>query len=76
METFELGHVAKAVNRALSLGTIGYDAVKHLTLCQVEQRPPKLDLDAYPYLPRAFVGMTKAADYNSLMAPQRSGLTL
>jgi hypothetical protein len=27
-------------------------------LCQVEKRPPKLDLDVYPYLPRAEVGKT------------------
>jgi len=67
VETFELAQVGAALKRALSLGTIGYDAVKHLTLCQVEQRPPKLDLDAYPYLPRARVGLTKAADYTSLM---------
>ena len=73
METFEVGDVASALKRALSLGTIGYDAVKHLTLCQVEQRPPKLDLDAYPYLPRAVVGMTKAADYTSLMASKVIG---
>jgi len=29
----------------LHMGTIGFDAVKHLVLCQVEKRPPKLDLD-------------------------------
>ena len=27
-----------------------FDAVKHLVLCRVEKRPPKLDLDVYPYL--------------------------
>jgi hypothetical protein len=31
------------------------DAVKHLVLCQIEKRPPKLDLDVYPYLPKANV---------------------
>jgi hypothetical protein len=30
------------------MGAIGFDAVKHLVLCQVEKRPPKLDLDVYP----------------------------
>ena len=35
---------------ALRLGAIGYDAVKHLVLCRIERRPPKLDLDIYPYL--------------------------
>ena len=41
-----------AVKDALRLGAIGYDAVKHLVLCRIERRPPKLDLDIYPYLPR------------------------
>jgi hypothetical protein len=49
LETFEMGD---------PLGAIGFDAVKHLVLCQVEQRPPKLDLDIYPYLPKANVGTT------------------
>ncbi len=46
---------------------IGYDAVKHLVLCRVEQRPPRLDLDVYPYLPRARVTTTVAASYMSLL---------
>ena len=30
-------------------GAIGDDfAVKHLVLCRIERRPPKLDLDIYP----------------------------
>ena len=45
---------------ALRLGAIGYDAVKHLVLCRIERRPPKLDLDIYPYLPRANVATTAA----------------
>ena len=47
-----------AVDHTLALGAIGFDAVKHLVLCRVERRPPKLDLDVYPYLPRATVGET------------------
>ena len=46
---------------ALRLGAIGYDAVKHLALCRIERRPPKLDLDVYPYLPRANVATTATA---------------
>ena len=37
-------------------------------LCEVEKRPPKLDLDVYPYLPRATVGATSTASYMCLMA--------
>ena len=52
---------------ALRLGAIGYDAVKHLVLCRIERRPPKLDLDIYPYLPRANVATTAAGSYMSLL---------
>ena len=49
------------------LGAIGFDPIKHLVLCQVERRPPRLDLDVYPYLPRASVGTTSAASYMCLV---------
>jgi len=45
----------------------GFDAVKHLILCQVERRPARLDLTAYPYLPKPNVGATRAADYAALL---------
>ena len=65
--TFDLKEVHGAVDHALALGAIGFDAVKHLVLCRVEKRPPKLDLDVYPYLPRATVGKTSPASYLCLM---------
>ena len=49
-------------------GAIGFDAVKHLVLRRVERRPPKLDLDVYPYLPRATVGKTSPVSYLCLMS--------
>jgi transposase len=67
LETFEMGHVHGAIRRALDLGAIGYDAVKHLVLCRIESRQPRLDLDIYPYLPRALVETTRPANYMSLM---------
>ena len=70
LESFEMDHVHDAVRQALDLGTIGYDAVKHLVLCRIERRPPKLDLDVYPFLPAAQVETTKAASYNVLMAEE------
>ena len=70
LETFEMGDLHVAIKNALRMGAIGFDAVKHLVLCQVEQRPPKLDLDVYPYLPKANVGTTSAASYMSLMRGQ------
>ena len=68
LENFDLDEVHIAIKNALRMGAIGFDAVKHLVLCQVEKRPPKLDLDCYPYLPRANVAATSAASYMSLMA--------
>ena len=67
LETFALAEVHGAVRDALRLGAIGYDAVKHLVLCRVERRPPRLDLDVYPYLPKAEVSKTSAASYMSLL---------
>jgi len=67
LETFDLEVVHGAVRDALHLGAIGYDAVKHLVLCRIERRPPKLDLDVYPYLPRATVHTTRPGAYMSLL---------
>ena len=67
LETFEPGDLHVAVKTALRMGAIGFDAIRHLVLCQVERRPPKLDLDVYPYLPRASVGTTSAASYMCLV---------
>ena len=50
LETFDLEVLHGAVKDALRLGAIGYDAVKHASCCRrIERRPPKLDLDIYPY---------------------------
>ena len=68
LETFDLDDLHAAVKTALRMGTVGFDAVKHLVLCRVEKRPPKLDLDVYPYLPRATVARTSAASYMCLVA--------
>jgi hypothetical protein len=67
LETFPMTVVHGAVSDALKLGAISYDAVKHLALCRIERRPPKLRLDAYPYLPEATVETTSAASYMSLL---------
>lgn len=67
MEVFEQEHVAAAVTQAIRLGAPGFDAVKQLILCRIERRPPRLDLSAYPYLPKANVGTTRAADYAALL---------
>jgi hypothetical protein len=67
MEVFDHGLVATAVKDAIKLGAPGFDAIKQLILCRIEKRPPRLDVTAYPYLPKANVGCTRAADYAALL---------
>jgi transposase len=68
METFTLDDVAAAVRDAIQRGAIGFDAVKHLVLCRIERRPPRLNMAIYPYLPKATVATTSASDYMGLLA--------
>jgi len=67
LETFKLEEVERAIADALRMGTISFDAVKHLLLCRIEQRPARLDLENYPHLPVAQVATTAAADYLALL---------
>ncbi len=72
LETFRLKELAAAVDDALRLGAIGFDAVKHLVLCRIERKPPRLNLDVYPYLPRARVAATSAKSYMRLLSGLRA----
>jgi hypothetical protein len=67
MEVFRIDEVAAAVRDAIVRGVIGFDAVKHLVLCRIERRPPRLDMAMYPYLPRASVAITSARAYLDLL---------
>jgi len=68
LEVFRTADVAAAVREAIARGVIGFDAIKHLVLCRIERRPPRLDLRIYPYLPQATVATTSARSYLSLLA--------
>lgn len=76
LETFPLAEVAAAVEQALTLNTISFDAVRHLVLCRIEQRPPRLDMANWPHLPLAQVRTTRAADYMSLLCAPSEPTTL
>jgi transposase len=67
MESFSVKEVTNAIEDALLLSTISFDAVKHLLLCRIECRPPRLDMENYPHLPMAAVRMTQASDYMTLL---------
>ena len=67
IEVFKLDDVAAGVRDAISRGAVGFDAVKHLVLCRIERRPPRLDMTIYPYLPKAVVATTSARSYMDLL---------
>ena len=67
LETVDMNTLAAATRDALRLGAIGFDAIKHLVLCRIERRPAKLDLEVYPYLPKATVGTTSPSSYMGLL---------
>ena len=66
LETYDQAEVKAGIKQALNLGAVSYDAVKHLVLCRIEDKPPRLDLDNYPHLPRARVETTSAKSYMAL----------
>jgi hypothetical protein len=68
LERFELTVLHLAVRDALRMGAVSFDAIKHLVLCRIERRPPRLDLDVYPFLPRTNIATTSAASYMTLLA--------
>ena len=68
IEVFKVDDVAAAVRDAIARGAVGFDAVKHLVLCRIERRPPRLDMTIYPYLPKATVATTSARSYMDLLA--------
>ena len=68
LERFDLEVLHLAIKDALQMRAVSFDAVKHLLLCRVERRPPRLDLDVYPFLPRTNIATTSAASYMSLLA--------
>ena len=72
MESFRKQEVHDAVREALKLGAISFDAVKHLMLCRIDDRPPRLDIELYPYLPKVTVTKTSAKDYMTLVSGGRS----
>ena len=67
-EVFSEAIVVGAALEAIRLGAISFDAVKQLVIAKVENRPARLDLSAYPYLPAPNVATTSPADYLALVS--------
>jgi len=72
LERFEMAVLHSAVRDALQMGAISFDAIKHLLLCRIERRPPRLDLDVYPFLPSTTVATTSVAAYMGLLGGGRA----
>ncbi|OED47989.1 transposase [Rhodobacteraceae bacterium (ex Bugula neritina AB1)] len=68
LERFEMEALHLAIKDALQMRAVSFDAIKHLLLCRIERRPPRLDLDVSPFLPRTNIATTSAASYMSLLA--------
>ena len=68
LETFAVSELTAAVDDALRLNTISFDAVRHLLLCRIERRPRRLDLANWRHLPAASVRTTQAADHLALLS--------
>jgi hypothetical protein len=71
MEAIPKDVVVYAVTEAIRIGAIGFDAVKQIALARIERRPARLDLSAYPHLPKTSVKTTSAADY-AVLVPGRA----
>ncbi len=67
LEAIPMEVVTLAVNEAIHIGAIGFDAIKQIALARIERRPARLDLTAYPHLPKMEVKTTRAADYATLL---------
>ena len=68
LESFRLDEVHAAMRDSLRLGVSSFDAVRHLVLSRLEARPPRRDLELYPYLPRVRVSTTSTRDYMTLLS--------
>jgi hypothetical protein len=67
-EAFPEALVVGAAREAIRLNAISFDAVKQLVVARIENRPARLDLSAYPYLPSPSVKTTSPADYLALVS--------
>ena len=72
MENFLKQEVHSAVRDAIRLGAVSFDAVNDLVLSRIDGRPPRLNMELYPYLLRANVTTTSTRDYRTLLAASRS----
>jgi hypothetical protein len=61
MKTIFFAAVVHAIEDALLLRSMSFDAVGHLLLCRIEQKPLRMGMENCPHLPMAQVRTTQAA---------------
>jgi transposase len=66
LETYSLKEVTQALQEGLKMGVFSQDGIKHLILCQMEDRPPSLNLLDFPHIPSVNVKTTQTTQYDSL----------
>jgi hypothetical protein len=62
LKVFPMPIVAAAIDEAIRLNVIGFDAVNQLVLAKVEKRAPALGMELCPFEPKADVRTALAAD--------------
>ena len=67
LSVYEMSHVAGGIHQGIQMGVLSYDGIKHLVLCQVEEKPPRLNLLSLPAVPSVRVAQTKVSSYQQLM---------
>ena len=67
LSVHDIGHVAGGIRQGLQMGILSYEGIKHLILCQVEEKPPRLNLVSLPAVPSVRVAQTKVSAYQHLM---------
>ena len=68
LEHFSHQEVHHTVQDALRLGTIRFDAMKHLLLCRLAGRPLRLDLELQSLSARVSVKTIRVMGYMSLLS--------
>ena len=70
METHGIDNVERGLYLAFDQGIFSVEAIKHLILNSLEQKPPTLSLENLPNVPVVCVQKTNMSSYKSLMGGQ------
>ena len=66
LETYKLEEVTQAIESALKMGSVSYEAVLHCILRLTEELPETIDLSGRDHIPHVRVLTTSSKDYDGL----------